>query len=127
TRSIPASTSSRPTPRPSATSTFSGLMAKGPEPRTLKIALDAVGGDHAPSQIVAGGVEAHRKLGVEIVFLGPQRQVDEALTAAGAGKWAQIEDAPEVIALDEHPAQAVRNKKASSIVRGVPMAAAGRA
>jgi phosphate acyltransferase len=93
----------------------------------MKIALDAVGGDHAPGEIVAGGVEAHRTLGVEIVFLGPKAQVDQALTAAGAGKWAQIEDAPEVIAMDEHPAQAVRSKKASSIVRGVQMVAAGRA
>jgi glycerol-3-phosphate acyltransferase PlsX len=93
----------------------------------LKIALDAFGGDHAPAQVVAGGVEAHRSLGVEIVFLGPKARVDEALTAAGAGKWAQIEDAPEIIAMDEHPAQAVRSKKASSIVRGVQMVAAGRA
>lgn len=93
----------------------------------MKIALDAVGGDHAPAQVVAGGVAAHRTLGVETVFLGPQAQVDGALTAAGAGKWAQIEDAPEVIAMDEHPAQAVRGKKASSIVRGVQMVAAGRA
>ena len=102
-------------------------MPKGPEPRSLKIALDAVGGDHAPAQVVSGGVEAHRTLGVDIVFMGPKGQVDEALTAAGAGKWAQIEDAPEVIAMDEHPAQAVRSKKASSIVRGVQMVAAGRA
>src|SRR5437588_12300644 len=101
-------------------------MPKGPEPRSLKIALDAVGGDHAPAQVVSGGVEAHRTLGVDIVFMGPKGQVDEALTAAGAGKWAQIEDAPEVIAMDEHPAQAVRSKKASSIVRGVQMVEDGR-
>ncbi|HYM51315.1 MAG TPA: phosphate acyltransferase PlsX [Candidatus Limnocylindrales bacterium] len=93
----------------------------------MKIALDAFGGDHAPAQIVAGGVEAHRTLGVEIVFLGPKAAVDEALTAAGAGKWAQIEDAPEIIGMDDHPVQAVRSKKASSIVRGVQMVAAGRA
>ncbi len=93
----------------------------------MKIALDAVGGDFAPDQVVSGGLEAHRKLGLEVVFVGPKDGVDAALTAAGAGKWSQIEDAPEVIGMDEHPAQAVRTKKASSIVRGVQMVAAGRA
>jgi len=93
----------------------------------MKIALDAMGGDYAPEQVVAGGVQAHRELGVEVVFVGVKEKVDAALAASGAGKWAQIEDAPEVIAMDEHPAQAVRSKKASSIVRGIQMVEDGRA
>jgi phosphate acyltransferase len=93
----------------------------------LKIALDAMGGDFAPEQVVAGGVEARRKLGVEVIFVGVKERLDAALAASGAGKWAQIEEAPEVIAMDEHPAQAVRSKKASSIVRGVQMVEDGRA
>jgi glycerol-3-phosphate acyltransferase PlsX len=93
----------------------------------MKIALDAMGGDFAPEQVVAGGVEAHRRLGAEVVFVGPKAQVDAALTRAGAGKWAVIEDAPEVIAMDEHPAQAVRKKRSSSIVRGVQLVASAKA
>src|SRR5256714_3685565 len=93
----------------------------------MKIALDAMGGDFAPDQVVAGGVQAHREVGVQVIFVGQKGQVDAALAKAGAGKWAQIEDAPEVIAMDEHPAQAVRGKKASSIVRGVQMVEDGRA
>src|SRR5256886_13096666 len=93
----------------------------------MKIALDAMGGDFAPEQVVAGGVEAHRELGVEVIFVGIKDRVDVALAASGAGKWAQIEDAPEVIGMDEHPAQAVRSKKASSIVRGIQMVEDGRA
>jgi phosphate acyltransferase len=93
----------------------------------MKIALDAMGGDFAPEQVVAGGVQAHRELGVEVIFVGQKDRVDAALAASGAGKWAEIEDAPEVIAMDEHPAQAVRGKKASSIVRGVQMVEDGRA
>jgi glycerol-3-phosphate acyltransferase PlsX len=85
-----------------------------------------VGGDFAPEQVVQGGVDAHRRLGVEVVFVGPRERVDAALNAAGAGKWAQIEDAPETIGMDEHPAQAVRAKKASSIVRGIAMVASER-
>ncbi|HEV2014451.1 MAG TPA: phosphate acyltransferase PlsX [Candidatus Dormibacteraeota bacterium] len=92
----------------------------------MKIALDAMGGDFAPQQVVAGGVQAHRELGVEVVFVGVRDKVDAALAASGAGKWAQIEDAPEVIAMDEHPVQAVRSKKASSIVRGIQMVEDGR-
>jgi phosphate acyltransferase len=92
----------------------------------MKIALDAMGGDFAPEQLVAGGVQAHRELGVELVFVGIKDKVDAALAASGAGKWAQIEDAPEVIAMDEHPVQAVRRKKASSIVRGIQMVEDGR-
>src|SRR5438309_12116992 len=93
----------------------------------MKIALDAMGGDFAPDQVVAGGVQAHRELGVDVIFVGVKDRVDAALAASGAGKWAQIEQAPEVIAMDEHPAQAVRGKKACSIVRGTQMAEAGRA
>src|SRR6202171_920357 len=93
----------------------------------MKIALDAMGGDFAPEQVVAGGVQAHRELGVEVIFVGVKEKVDAALAGAGAGKWAEIEDAPEVIAMDEHPAQAVRSKKASSIVRGIQMVEDGRA
>ncbi len=92
----------------------------------MKIALDAMGGDFAPDQVVAGGVQAHRELGVEVIFVGVREKVDAALAASGAGKWAQIEDAPEVIAMDEHPAQAVRSKKGSSIVRGIQMVEDGR-
>jgi len=93
----------------------------------MKIALDALGGDFAPDQVVAGGVAAQRELGVEVIFVGPRDQVERSLQAAGAGKWAVLEDAPEVIGMDEHAAQAVRAKRASSIVRGVQMVADGRA
>src|SRR5437868_11842519 len=93
----------------------------------MKIALDAMGGDFAPDQVVAGGVQAHREFGVEIIFVGQKDKVDAALAKAGAGKGAQIEEAPEGIGLDEHPAQAVRAKKASSIVRGVQLVEAGGA
>src|SRR3989442_8622523 len=84
----------------------------------MKIALDALGGDFAPDQVVAGGVAAQRELGVEVIFVGPRDQVERSLQAAGAGKWAVLEDAPEVIGMDEHPAQAGRAKRASSLVRG---------
>ena len=42
----------------------------------MKIALDAMGGDFAPDQVVAGGVQAHRELGVEVIFVGAKDKVD---------------------------------------------------
>src|SRR5256886_4500323 len=92
--------SSKRTPRPCATWTSSRAFHG---PGLMKIALDAMGGDFAPEQVVAGGVQAHRELGVDLVFVGIKAKVDAALAASGAGKWAEIEDAPEVIAMDEHP------------------------
>jgi len=86
-----------------------------------------MGGDFAPEQVVQGGVQAQRELGVEVIFVGIKDQVEPALAKAGAGNWAEIEDAPEVIGMDEHPAQAVRNKKNSSMVRGIQMVEDGRA
>src|SRR5207237_10409985 len=85
-----------------------------------------MGGDFAPEQVVAGGVDAHRDLVVDVIFVGQHEKVDTALKAAGAGNWAQIEDAPEVIGMDEHPANAVRSKKNSSMVRGIQMVEDGR-
>ena len=85
-----------------------------------------MGGDFAPDQVVAGGVAAHRELGVDVIFVGQQEKVDAALKAAGAGNWAEIVDAPEVIGMDEHPANAVRTKKNSSMVRGIQMVEDGR-
>ena len=85
-----------------------------------------MGGDFAPEQVVVGGVQAHRDFGVEVIFVGQKDRVDAALKAAGAGNWAVIEDAPEVIGMDEHPANAVRSKKNSSIVRGMQMVEDGR-
>jgi glycerol-3-phosphate acyltransferase PlsX len=86
-----------------------------------------MGGDFAPDQVVAGGVEAHRELGVEVIFVGQKEKVDPALKTAGAGNWAVIEDAPDVIGMNEHPGNAVRSKKNSSIVRGMEMVEDGRA
>jgi glycerol-3-phosphate acyltransferase PlsX len=93
----------------------------------MKIVLDAMGGDFAPEQVVAGGLRANRELQEQVIFVGPRDRLEPALDAAGAGKWAVIEDAPEVIAMDEHPLKAVRTKKASSIVRGLQMVASGKA
>lgn len=85
----------------------------------MRIALDALGGDHAPVETVAGAVVAVANgylAPEELVLVGDEARIRAELAKhAGAPAFA-IEHAPENIEMDEHPAQALRRKKNSSIV-----------
>jgi glycerol-3-phosphate acyltransferase PlsX len=99
------------------------------EAATLPIAVDAMGGDNAPGEIVAGALRAARELGVRILLVGRRDAIDSELRKDGTAPSDAIEvvDASEVIAMDEHPANAVRTKKDASIVRACSLVAEGRA
>jgi len=92
----------------------------------LLIALDAMGGDHAPAEIVAGAVLARDDLGVETALVGSKDIIEAELTRLGEqpASW-QIVHASEAIAMDEHPAQAVRAKRDASINVGMDMVKRG--
>ncbi|MFZ5627017.1 MAG: phosphate acyltransferase, partial [Bacillota bacterium] len=49
----------------------------------MKIVVDAMGGDHAPREIVKGAVAACRELNLGIILVGPAEQLREEITAAG--------------------------------------------
>ena len=92
---------------------------------TVTIAVDAMGGDHAPGVVlegVASALEKDEKL--QVILVGPA-EVVEPFASSHARCVAQ--PATEVIAMDEHPAQAVRKKKDSSIVVGCRAVKEGRA
>ncbi len=93
------------------------------------IALDAMGGDHAPSAIVEGAVEALNEYGdMEIVLVGDERAVaDELRDKSFPPLRARIVHAPEAIAMGEPPLSAIRKKKNSSIRRAVDLVKAGEA
>lgn len=94
----------------------------------MRIALDAMGGDHAPAVVVAGAVEAARRYGGEILLVGPEALVAAELAGHDtAGLGLSIVHAPEVIEMSEHPAMAVRRKRASSIVVGNRLVRDGQA
>lgn len=94
----------------------------------MKIVLDAIGGDHAPAATVAGAVEAARTLGIEVVLVGPEDRVRAELARHDtAGLPLSVVHAPDTIGMDEHAVQAVRRKKASSIVVGLRMVRDGTA
>lgn len=96
----------------------------------MRIAVDAMGGDHAPREIVLGAVQAARELtGLSrILLVGDEQALGRELAAAGAPLAnVEVRHAAEVIGMDEAPAQAVRRKKDSSIGRAVDLVKAGEA
>lgn len=80
------------------------------------ITVDAMGGDHAPAEIVAGALLARAELSVDVALVGPKDVIEAELARQGAQPSAfQIVHASEAIGMDEHPAQAVRAKRDASI------------
>lgn len=93
------------------------------------IALDAMGGDNAPAEIVAGAVEAIEKQPSLMVFLvGIQDAIEKELIKHQYNK-SQIEivHASEIIETAEPPVNAIRRKKDSSMVVGMKMVKEGKA
>ena len=78
--------------------------------RPLPVVVDAMGGDRAPGEIVAGARRAADELGIDVVLVGPPDQV-------GDTSGLELLSASEVIGMDEEPGQGVRRKKDSSLVR----------
>lgn len=95
----------------------------------MKIAIDAMGGDHAPQVVVEGVVEAVKRDVVRMdhmLLVGPEAPLRAALEAAGL-PGVEILDAPETIEMDASPATAIRAKPKSSIVLGMKAVREGRA
>ena len=83
----------------------------------MRIAVDAMGGDFAPKEMVRGAVDAAKKYDCEIVLIGDEEQIRAELHGADpAALHISIVHASEVIGMNEHPAEAVRSKKDSSVV-----------
>ena len=93
------------------------------------IALDAMGGDNAPAEMVKGAVDAARKEPAMKVFLIGQKEAIEKELAKYPPNKKQIEviHASEVIETAEPPVNAIRKKKDSSIVVGMKMVREGKA
>ena len=81
------------------------------------VAIDAMGGDRAPAEIVAGVLAAVEKLGVRVLLVGRSEDIVAHLPDGVAPEGVEILDTREVIAMDDEPATAVRTRKDSSIVR----------
>ena len=86
----------------------------------LPIAVDAVGGDKAPGEIVAGASQAAADLGVPVVLVGPPERVGDPLGL-------DLIACTEVIEMDDDPGSSVRRKKDSSLVRAAEAVRDGKA
>ena len=85
----------------------------------LPVAVDAMGGDKAPADIVEGARRAAER-GIGIVLVGPPEQVGET-------HGLELVACTEVIGMDEDPAGSVRRKKDSSLVRAAELVRDGKA
>src|SRR5438552_6847436 len=109
-------------------------MPQPPVPRVmasmLPIAVDAMGGDNAPREIVRGALTAVRESQTPVMLVGRRDVIEAELDAAGESSVVDglsIADAPTVIEMREHPANGVRAKPDSSLVRTCALVAEGKA
>jgi glycerol-3-phosphate acyltransferase PlsX len=86
----------------------------------LPVAVDAVGGDKAPGEIVAGARTASADLGIPILLVGPPDRVGDPMGL-------ELLECTEVIEMHDDPGGAVRRKKDSSLVRAAEAVRDGRA
>jgi phosphate acyltransferase len=100
----------------------------GPDPGSgLTVAVDAMGGDHAPAEIVAGAVAAHRDFGIHIVLAGQPGPLSAELAAHGvATEEIPIAPAEDVLGMDEG-ALAIRRRPRSSIAVACQLVRRGQA
>jgi glycerol-3-phosphate acyltransferase PlsX len=95
------------------------------------VALDAMGGDHAPQVPVQGALEALDEFGsdLRLVLVGPDTEIRRELTACGRDREPRIEivRATDVITMQDKPAKAIREKPDSSLMKAIRLHKDGRA
>lgn len=83
----------------------------------MRVAVDAMGSDFAPEQIILGAIEAAKEYRCDIVLVGDKEQIEKFLDKSDTKDLnISIQHASEVIEMHEHPGAAVRKKKDASVV-----------
>lgn len=94
----------------------------------LTVAVDAMGGDHAPAAVLDGAVQAARSLRVALALVGPTALLRHELARRDtAGLRLTIIDAPDVIGMDESPLAALRRRPLASVRVAAGLVASGQA
>lgn len=94
----------------------------------MKIAVDAMGGDFAPDEIIKGSVLGAREHGVGIILVGPEELIRAELAKYDtSGLDIEIEHTDEYLVEGEHPAFAMRKKRNASIMVATKLVREGRA
>jgi len=92
-----------------------------------RIAVDAMGGDHAPHEIVAGALMALGGLGVEVILVGRAAAIRREMHGTAEMRGLRIVPADDVIEMGESPTEAVRSKPNASVNAGFRLVKAGEA
>ena len=95
---------------------------------TMKIILDAMGGDHAPQAPVMGALQAAKDFGAQITLVGKGEEILQVLRDQGIQtlpEGVEIANAEEVVDMHDDPANVIRKKKNSSMVIGLRMLSEG--
>jgi glycerol-3-phosphate acyltransferase PlsX len=91
-----------------------------------RVAIDAMGGDHGPPEVIAGALDwARENPSTELILVGDEKVIARA--AGGVPPGVSVVHAAESIAMDEHPAVAVRRKRDASINVCMRLVREGRA
>lgn len=81
----------------------------------MKVAVDAMGGDHAPAAPVRGALQAARELGIDVILVGEEAALRRELGRGASSDRVSICHCSELVGMDEVPLKAVRQKRDSSI------------
>lgn len=81
----------------------------------MNVAVDAMGGDHAPEMVVQGALEAVSELGIDITLVGNERTVTRVLKTRPTHGHISFHHCEDVVEMDESPLKALRKKKDASI------------
>ncbi|HXH83875.1 MAG TPA: phosphate acyltransferase PlsX [Candidatus Tectomicrobia bacterium] len=82
----------------------------------MKIAVDAMGGDHGPAVVVEGAVAAAREFGLSVVLVGDRPTIEAEIARLHAGSLGlDVRHASQVVEMAESPSQALRRKRDSSL------------
>lgn len=95
----------------------------------MRIAVDAMGGDNAPREIVRGAIDYASTSTDEVILVGDVPRLEREIADYAKASPANIRlvDAPEVIEMGEHPATALRTKRRASIVVATDLVRDGEA
>ncbi|RLC28122.1 MAG: phosphate acyltransferase PlsX [Deltaproteobacteria bacterium] len=93
----------------------------------MNVAVDAMGGDHAPDEVVAGAVEAASRDGIPVILVGDRERIARSLGSVSPVDGVTIHHCAESIGMGESPLKAVRKKKDASIRVAFQLVREGRA
>ncbi len=94
----------------------------------VRVALDAMGGDNAPGEVVLGAIQAAREYSISVYLVGREDAIRTELAKHDiSGLDLPIVHTDEVIEMDEHPASAVRRKKNASMTLALQLVRDGSA